>query len=107
MANDSEKTTRTAFLCFTIFALGLLFFFNKVNACALACNSCNGKDAPTVCKDEFFEIKNDGYASNHTCTPGARVEVIASPPAPKPGILCHCINSDVDAGVVQAQPHAP
>jgi hypothetical protein len=92
---DSEKTERISWLCATIMILGLLFFLTKINACALACNSCNAKENTTpLCKDEFYEIKNDGYASKHTCTPGARVEVVASPPAPKPGILCHCTNND-------------
>lgn len=102
--NASEKTTRIGLLCFTIAVLGLLFFLNKVNACALACNACNAPVDHT-CKDEFIEIKNDGYASNHACTPGARVEVVSSPPAPKPGIMCHCINSSEDAGGASGSPH--
>ena len=94
----SEKSSRIGMLCFTMAFLGLLLFLTKTNACTLACNSCNAKENTTpLCKDEFYEIKNDGYASKHTCTPGARVEVVASPPAPKPGILCHCINSDKDS----------
>lgn len=93
---DSEKTERIGYLCFTMAFLGVLFFLMKANACALACNSCNQHEqAPSVCKDEFFEMgTNDRYSNNHTCTPGARVEVVASPPAPKPGIMCHCINKD-------------
>ncbi len=102
MANDSEKTTRIGYLCLTLLVLGFLYFLNKANACTLACNSCSADKTPVVCKDEFFEIKNDGYASNHTCTPGARVEIVASPPAPKPGIMCHCINSPEEAGAAQA-----
>lgn len=91
---ESEKTERIGWLCATMVILGILFVLSKANACAMACNSCNSPDKPPVCKDEFYEIKNDGYASSHTCTPGARVEVISSPPAPKPGILCHCPNND-------------
>lgn len=99
---DSEKTERIGWLCATIMILGFLFFLTKINACALACNSCSSADKPDVCKDEFYEIKNDGYASKHTCYPGARVEVVASPPAPKPGIMCHCINTERDAGAPSA-----
>ena len=104
MANtpDSEKTVRIGWLCATILVLGLFFFLTKINACALACNSCH--DPHPACKDEFYEIKNDGYASNHTCTPGARAEVVASPPAPKPGILCHCTNNDPAGSASAAQP---
>jgi hypothetical protein len=83
--DGEQKTSRIAMLCVTMGFLGLLFFCSKMNAC----QSC-GKEDLVTCKDEFFEIRNDGYASNHTCTPGARVEVVSSPPAPKAGILCHC-----------------
>ena len=86
-STDSEKTTRVGFLCLTMVVLGILLFCSKMNACI----SCGKEDTtPAACKDEFYEIKSDGYASNHACTPGARVEIVASPPAPKPGILCHC-----------------
>lgn len=103
MANDSEKTTRIGYLCLTLLVLGLLYFLNKANACTLACNSCSSVNTPAVCKDEFFEMGTDNrYSNDHTCTPGARVEVVASPPAPKPGIMCHCINSPDEAGVAQA-----
>lgn len=77
----AHKTGRIAMLSILVFLLGLLFFLFKIDAC---------KHTPEECKDEFFEIKNDGYASNKTCSPGATVEVVASPPAPKPGIICHC-----------------
>ncbi len=90
---ESEKSSRIGMLCVTMAFLGLLLFLSKVNACALACNSCNGPNSPTPCKDEFHEIK-DGYPSNFTCYPGAKAEVVTSPPAPKPGVMCHCINSE-------------
>jgi len=101
---DSEKTTRIGWLCLTIALLGVLFFLNKANACAMACNSCNSHDsAPAVCKDEFYEIDtNNRYRNNHTCTPGARVEVVASPPAPKPGVICRCINKDQEGSATPA-----
>jgi hypothetical protein len=93
--NSKQKTERIGWLCVTLIILGILFVLNKANACALACNSCNSPNKTEPCRDEFYEIGgNERYASNHTCTPGARVEVVASPPAPKPGILCHCINND-------------
>lgn len=97
-----QKTERIGWLCVTMVILGILFMLSKANACALACNSCNSPSKPDVCKEEFYEIKHDGYASNHTCTPGARVEVVASPPAPKPGILCHCINNEPGAPATSA-----
>jgi len=103
---NSEKSSRIGMLCFTMAFLGLLLFLTKTNACAMACNSCNSHEtAPSVCKDEFYEIDtNNRYRNSHTCTPGARVEIVASPPAPKPGVLCHCINSDHDAGATSAAP---
>lgn len=107
-ANESEKTTRIGFICFAAVVLGFFFMLSKENACALACNSCNTPGAPSrpeVCKDEFYEIgTNDRYSTNHTCTPGARVEIVASPPAPKPGVMCHCVTNlpTTDAG--QATP---
>lgn len=104
---DSEKTERIGWLCATIMILGLLFFLAKINACALACNSCNPKDnGPVLCKDEFFEIDpNNRYRNSHTCTPGARVEVVASPPAPKPGVMCRCINNDKAPPATSAPPN--
>ncbi len=98
---ESEKTQRIGWLCITMAFLGILFFLNKSNACALACNSCNQHEtAPSVCKDEFHEIK-DGYRNDFNCTAGAKAELVASPPAPKPGIMCHCTNKD------QAAPATP
>lgn len=101
---EGEKTGRIAMLCVTLVILGFFFFLLKADACS----SCNRVDnSPPVCKDEFFELGNDGRYSNnnHTCYPGARVEVVASPPAPKPGIMCHCINKDQagDAGQAPAK----
>lgn len=103
--NDAEKTSRIGYLCWTIVTLGLLFFLFKINACNMACNAFNSPNKPDPCKDEFFEMKLDSKESSyHTCTPGARVEIVASPPAPKPGILCHCINNPDDAGGASAPP---
>lgn len=92
---ESEKTERIGWLCATMVILGILFVLSKANACALACSSCNDHgQTPPVCKDEFFEMgSNERYSNTHTCTPGARVEIVASPPAPKPGIMCHCPNN--------------
>jgi len=101
---ESEKTERIGWLCATMVILGILFVLSKANACALACNSCNSPSKPDVCKDEFFELapSDSRYSNTHTCTPGARVEVVASPPAPKPGIMCHCINNDHAAPATSA-----
>jgi hypothetical protein len=92
---DKQKTERIGWLCVTMVILGLFFMLTKTNACALACNSCNAPSKPDICKDEFFELSDNArYGNNHSCTPGARAEVVSSPPAPKPGIICHCINKD-------------
>jgi hypothetical protein len=85
-----HKTGRIAILSILLFILGLFFFLYKIEAC---------KSTPRQCKDEFVEIKNDGY---YTCSPGATVEVAASPPAPKPGIICHC-----PSNVKIVEPHQP
>lgn len=76
----SHKTGRIAILSVLMFMLGFLFFLFKIEAC---------KSTPANCKDEFNEIK-DGYRNEITCAPGAVAEVVNSPPAPKPGVLCHC-----------------
>lgn len=76
----SHKTGRIAIFSILVAAMGLLFFLYKIEAC---------KSSPENCKDEFYEI-NSGYQNSHTCSPGAVVEVVQSPPAPKPGIICHC-----------------
>lgn len=83
MSEESDaKSLRIFFLCAVIVILGGFFFAYKVNACA---------DKPArleQCKDELFLIDNDHPA--HQCSPGARAELVTSPPAPKPGIICHC-----------------
>jgi hypothetical protein len=96
---NGEKSIRIGFLCTTLIILGFMLFLAKINACTLACNSCN---TPSDCKDEFYEL-HDGV-HDYICTVGAQAEVVTSPPAPKPGILCRCTNKDagvpglVDAG---------
>ena len=98
---QGEKTGRIAMLCVTMVILGFFFLLFKAEACA----SCNKPSQPDVCKDEFYEIsENNRYGNSHTCTPGARAEVVASPPAPKPGIMCHCINKDQPADAGQPSP---
>jgi hypothetical protein len=78
----SHKTGRIAILSILVFLLGFMFFLFKIEAC---------KSSPANCKDEFFEITTDrGYGNSHSCAPGAVAEVVNSPPAPKPGIICHC-----------------
>lgn len=83
--NDSDpvaqKTGRIALLCGTMIVLGFFFFLFKIEAC---------KSSPEDCREEFVEIKSNGYSSDHKCARGAIVETVNSPPAPKPGILCHC-----------------
>ena len=83
--NDSDpvaqKTGRIALLCGTMLILGFFFFLFKIDACS---------SKPENCQDEFVEIRNNDYGSSHKCSPGAIVEVVNAPPAPKPGILCHC-----------------
>ena len=87
----SHKTGRIAILALMICILGAFFFAYKVNACA------EKAPQPYVCKDEFFQVDTDHPA--HACSPGAKAEWVTSPPAPKPGIMCHC--------VVDATPPAP
>lgn len=78
----AHKTGRIAILSILIFCLGGFVFAYKVDAC---------KSTPANCKDEFFEIDTSSrYNNNKSCSPGAVVEVVNSPPAPKPGIICHC-----------------
>lgn len=84
MAADSEKTERIGYLCLTIVVVAAMFTAVKLNAC----QSCNRPDPPEPCKDEFVPIDSE----RHSCTPGARAEVVTSPPSPKAGILCHCEN---------------
>lgn len=80
----AHKTGRITIFCIMIVILGGLFFAYKVDA-------CKDKPADVACKDEFYEITNDSRSNNnHTCSPGAVVEVVNAPPAPKPGIICHC-----------------
>ena len=82
MSDDSNKTDRIGYLCITMVILGFFLMLVKGNAFA----SCNKPDAPAICHDEFIPIDRD----SHSCTPGAKAEVVSSPPAPKAGILCHC-----------------
>lgn len=86
--DDSErahKTGRIAIFCIMIAALGGLFFAYKVDA-------CKEKPADMTCREEFFEINNGRYDNDQKCRPGAVIEMVVSPPAPKAGIMCHCPN---------------
>jgi hypothetical protein len=96
MAADSEKTERIGYLCLTIVVLGMMFTAVKLNAC----QSCNKPDPPEVCRDEFVPIDSE----RHSCTPGARAEVVTSPPAPKAGLLCHCENKPQPSNDPQPTP---
>lgn len=84
------KTIRIGIFSLTMLILGIVFSCSKTGAC----DSC----AKSQCHDEFLEFVNGSYGQ-HTCDVGATAEVITSPPAPKPGILCHCHALDKsDAG---------
>lgn len=88
--NDSSNTTNIIILSITMLILGFFFFLFKVEACKKTVE----KD---ICKEEFVEIKqNNSYNQDHKCTPGATVEIVTSPPAPKAGIICRC-NKELNA----------
>lgn len=76
----AHKTGRIAIMAILVFLLGAFVFAYKVEAC---------KTTPANCKDEFHEIHTDRQ-NEFTCYAGAVAEVVNSPPAPKPGIICHC-----------------
>jgi hypothetical protein len=86
MSDESDaKSLRFFLFLAAIVILGGFFFAFKVDAC---------RDKPAIkepCKDEFFQIDNDH--TSHVCSPGAKAEFISSPPAPRAGVVCHCIIS--------------
>lgn len=79
----NHKTWRIVVLALMVCILGAFFFAFKVNACATK------PEPPPTCKDEFHQVDSDH--PNHACAPGAKAEWVTSPPAPKPGIMCHCV----------------
>jgi hypothetical protein len=84
--DDSErnhKTGRIAIFCILLAVLGGLLFAYKVDA-------CKATPADLSCREEFFEINKDRYDNDQKCRPGAVIEIVNSPPAPKAGIMCHC-----------------
>ena len=91
VANErAHKTWRIVILSTLVLVIACLTFAFKIDACTKM------KD---TCRDEFFEIKTDD-TSSHACAPGAIVEIVNSPPAPRPGIICHCPSN----GMVSSQP---
>lgn len=81
--NDSDrahKTGRIVILSILILFLAGGYLIMKVGACTHELE---------VCREEFFEVKSDNNNS-HICSPGAIVEMVNSPPAPRAGIVCHC-----------------
>lgn len=97
--NDEEKTKRVSYLLITIVILGLFLLLSKTGlGCSSCMSSCN---TPSPCHDEFYEENEYAHVQ---CDPGAKAEIVTSPPAPKAGVLCHCINSD--AGALKATPSA-
>jgi hypothetical protein len=85
MSDESDaKTTRIVLLCVVLITISAFFFAYKVEA-------CSDKPKPVeVCRDEFFIVDNDHPV--RSCAPGAKAEWVTSPPAPRPGIVCHCFN---------------
>jgi len=97
--NQGQKTLRLSLILFTVCLLGTLFFAYKINACA----EKPPQAAPSVpCKDEFFQV--DADHPNHACTPGAKAEWVSSPPAPRPGIICHCPHESLPLAPPATQP---
>ncbi|CAB4196796.1 hypothetical protein UFOVP1290_316 [uncultured Caudovirales phage] len=88
-----EKTYRFALLCMTVVFCSLWFFLFKVKA-------CDNVTKEELCHEEFIEITSDTH--RHKCFVGASVEVVNSPPAPKAGIMCHCINNRPDASTASS-----
>jgi hypothetical protein len=82
---DEEKTYRIGFLCGTLILIALLVFLFKTEACE-GCESAS--EANAGCKEKYYEIDEDHHV--RTCPRGSKVEVVTSPPAPKPAIICHC-----------------
>jgi len=82
----NHKTGRIALVCGLILCLGLLFVGTQTESC----EGCN--DPAGTCHDQFYEI--DKGHSQHTCPPHSRAEIVTSPPAPKPGVFCHCLEND-------------
>lgn len=85
----AHRTGRIIVLALLVFAMCAFTFAYKVG-------SCETKPETSFCKDAFYEIKNTDAPVTHTCSPGATVEIVNSPPSPKPGILCRC-NGQVTA----------
>ncbi len=85
-----EKTYRFALLCVAVVFCALWFFLFKAKA-------CEPRTIDEKCHEEFIEITSEVH--KHSCTVGAIVEVVNSPPAPKAGIMCRCINNRTDASV--------
>lgn len=91
--NDDNKTARIGILCLTMVVLGFFLFCSKMTACQSCGVDKPAPPEPNVCRDSFYEIDtaNNKYVNNTVaCAPGARAEYVVSPPAPKPGIICHC-----------------
>jgi|SRR5579885_2794998 len=94
---NEEKTTRIGIVCATIAFLAIVGALSKSG-----CGGCS-MDTPSRCHDEWHEMPSGG-SSTVTCDNGAVAEVVTSPPAPKPGILCHCVSP---AGSASAPPAPP
>jgi hypothetical protein len=88
MSDESEngRTIRILLLSTTIVMLGLFLLLFKSGWC-----QTKPEEAPQ-CKEQFIEMTRSGYAMNVECSPGATVEMVSSPPAPKAGVFCRCSN---------------
>lgn len=80
---EDHKTGRIAILAAVIAFLGLVWLASKTSDC---------NPPPSGMCHDTFHVVQDG-TSSYDCPPGSQVEIVASPPAPKPGVLCHCINN--------------
>jgi hypothetical protein len=91
---DDNRTARVAFLSVATIILGFMLFLFKVDACQGCDNSPSG-----TCHEQFFEFDKDH--TTRTCPPRSKAELVSSPPAPKAGVICRCIDN------AQPTPSAP
>jgi hypothetical protein len=85
--SEEAKNFRLGMLSAVFVVCVLFYFLFKVEVC---------KSSPSHCQDEFHELGPVRVA----CDTGAVAEMVTSPPAPKAGILCHCITNTAPSASV-------
>lgn len=84
---QEQRTIRVVVLALLCVILGFIWLGSKTS-------DCNPPPASLAnrCHDTFHVVTEQ--STSYDCPPGSKAEIVTAPPAPKPGVVCHCITNE-------------